>query len=163
VEGIAWSSWRLLIAVLVALAVPLVGAGEARGQVRPAVPTAEEVLGDSLARIARVVRDTERRIDTQVERAVFRIEVLRARGASEAAVQRAAAKLRTLPAAEGRRGVAMLNREVGRAMIRMRRAPGYERQLQDTLFFERDRAVEAMRLAVEEGRAAIDAAASPGG
>lgn len=121
-------------------------------------PTAEEILRQTLAKYAASVDRAGERIDDLVERAVFRIERAASKGASRASLERTASKaVRSLPSV-GRKALAQINRDMGRAMIRMRTAEGYEREMQATLEFEREVAIADLEDLIEQASARIDEA-----
>jgi len=123
----------------------------------PTRPTAEQVLEICLDDLDRVEIQAQDKIDIQVERAQFYIETLASRGATQTKLNKVAKSYKKNISNIARSGQAQSTRIVGKGMIRMRSSSGYEREMQDTLFFERDRTIQTLRESVQDAAAQIDA------
>lgn len=139
------------------------GARAQFGPPPPPRPTAPEIKQETLDRIDDAVVAAVARMDVLVERAVFRLDRAEERGATKEALQRTALKFKKPFGGAARRALAQINREIGTAMIRMRSAPDYDRELEADLGFRRETAVADLEAAIESAEAAIDAAIAPAG
>lgn len=120
--------------------------------------TAPEELAVAIERMETATEAAVARIDVLADRAIFKLERSALKGASQASLEKTARSARKSFASQARGGSAQLVREVGRAMIRMRSAAEYTRDLQDDLFFERFEDEALLEDAYTEAVERVDAA-----
>lgn len=148
-----FARWLLVGALLAAL-VPSASAINAP----PRRLTAPEILELAIVKIDATTTSTTDRIDVLADRAVFRLERLARKGASQTSLEKDARKSKKGFSNQARSGYAQVTRDVGNAMIRMRSADGYSPDLQDDLFFERETSTAALEDSVDAAAARVDAA-----
>ncbi|MDX2114033.1 MAG: hypothetical protein SFZ24_00250 [Planctomycetota bacterium] len=119
---------------------------------------ASQVLENLTEDLEEVVETARERMERVVTRASFYLEERAERGQSRAKLQKYADGQKKSLRSIARSGLAQTNRIVGNGMFQLRRAPGYERDMQNELFFQQDVAVDGLDDAVDEFSEALDRA-----
>lgn len=135
----------------------ILGVSDARAQVNVAPrPPAEVVLAETKQKIEQATEKAADSMDRLADRSIVRLQLAARRGAGEATLQAFADKIKRSFPGLARKGSAQVTREVGNGMIRLRLAPGYEREMQDELYAAREAATLHLLEAIDAASLALD-------
>jgi hypothetical protein len=122
----------------------------------------EETLAKIEDRIDLAVDKAQASIDRQLRTAAVQFEQLRRRGATQAAFDRQASRLKKGLSGIERTARAQLTRVVGQGMLDLRRHPDYERDFETDMFLSRAEAILLLQDMLNDAAQTIDDGASTG-